>query len=324
MKYSILLLSLAAIILQGCMYDATETKVNNEIDAGLRQIIKTKNDSLLNALSDSDNKALKALGTEDFVKHLQSRIENVVWAFRRGTLDTKYTVYTDYYNKHEKAPNNTKLESGEGNYIFMYGNTTKETYVSLLKTSYADISDYLVTTIYELHNGKWKLNYVHIDALGQYGKNAQEYYEIAKQKAEKGFFIDAAFNIDMAESFIKPSADMLRYNNEADILKYQKEWHNEVNRNYRFPDTLHTISSKPVIMDLKPVNNKQGMYPMFSYLTQVPIQDTTVLKMELEDIKATVKKSYTGLDFSAKNIYYRAYNNNNYNKYHEFKEVNAK
>ena len=116
MKLKLLLsFLLIAFLLQGCMYDTTETLANDKIDVKLRETIKAKNDSLLLALSNSSMKTFKALGSPDFIKHLQGRIENAVWAFRKGYLRTEYEVYDEYYNKHGKAPNNTKIDLKKSN-----------------------------------------------------------------------------------------------------------------------------------------------------------------------------------------------------------------
>ncbi|OIQ22076.1 MAG: hypothetical protein BM557_01480 [Flavobacterium sp. MedPE-SWcel] len=322
MKLKLLLqFLLLAFILQGCMYSGTETITNNNITPELRETIHIKNDSLLDALSNSNMKSFKALGSPDFVKHLQSRINNIVWAYRKGYLKTEYTVYNEYYNKHSKAPNNSKIESEEGEFTFIYGNNSKETYVSLLKTSYAGIADYLITVIYELIDNQWKLNYVHIDPLGQYNKNAQQYFEIAKKKEKEGYIIDAYINCDIAENCLTPAGEMLKYDNEDKILFYHKTWREQINNEYPFPQHLKAISSSPTVMKFEPVKNREGMFPLFTYDTQIPITDTVLLKMEFEEVKREIRQLYKGLDFNKKYIYYRVYHEDNNRDYHEFKEV---
>ncbi len=323
MKLKLLLsFLLFSFLLQGCMYNATETLANEKIDNNLRETIKAKNDSLLSALSNSNMKTFKALGSPDFIKHLQGRIENAVWAFRKGFLKTEYEVYSEYYNKHGKAHSNTKIESENEQYTFTFTNKTKETYISLLKTSYNNIGDYLITIIYERIDGEWKLDYIHLDPLGQFGKNAQDYFEIAQQKEKEGFVIDAFFNIEIAESCLTPADKMLKYNNEERILFYQKTWQEQVNSKYKFPQPLRNISSVPMVAELRPIVNPEGMFPLFSYETKVPVEDTLILEMEFEEVKREIEKIYTELDFNKKYIYYRAFNPGRYDKYHEFKIKN--
>ena len=321
MKLKLLKFLFVAFLLQGCTNN-TKTIANNNISPELRETIRVKNDSLLEAFSNSDMKTFKTLGSPDFVKHLQSRINNIVWAYRKGYLKTEYTVYKEYYNKHNKAPNNTTIECEEGEFTFKYGNNSKETYVSLLKSSYADgVEDYLVTVIYELIDNQWKLNYVHIDPLGQYNKNAKEYFEIAKKNEKEGYIIDAYINCDIAKSCLTPAGDMLKYDNEDRILFYHKKWQEEINNKYQFPQYLDAINSTPIVIGIEPIKNNKGMFPLISYITPIPLQDSALLKMEFEEVKREVILIYTGLDFNKKDIYYRVYNKNNNQDYYQFKEV---
>jgi hypothetical protein len=308
------------LLLQSC--NGTETLTDNEIDPKLKEVISQKNDSLLAAMSNSDLQAFKALGSPDFVKFLRSRIESSVWAFRKGILTTDYKVYKQYHTKHSNTNSYAKLESEEDKFTLTYKNNTKETYVALLETSYMGIGDYLVTVIYELYGNQWKVNHVDVGLLGQFGKNAGEYYELAKQKQKEGYLIDALFYSDVAVSCLEPAGKMLVYD-DADKMKfYQEEWQNTVSSKYKFPQFVSGVKSNPQIVQLKPVVNTEGMFPMFSYVTPVPLSDKEVLKLEFEDIKREVRKLYPDLDFNAKYIYYRAYNSASPGaEYHEFKDT---
>ncbi|WP_297334204.1 hypothetical protein [Flavobacterium sp.] len=309
------------LLLQSC--NGTETLTDNEIAPELKEVISRKNDSLLAAMSNSDLQAFKALGSPDFVKFLRSRIESSVWAFRKGILTTDYKVYKQYHNKHSNTNSYAKLESEEDQFTFTYKNNTKETYVALLTTSYMGIGDYLITVIYELHDNQWKVDHVNVGVFGQFGKNADEYYELAKQKEKEGYLIDALFYSDIAVSCLEPAGKMLLYDNHEKMNFYQKQWQTAVNQKYKIPQVVSNVSSNPQIIDLKPVVNTEGMFPMFSYVTPVPLSDKKVLTMEFEDIKREVRKLYPDLDFNAKYIYYRAYNNPSPGaEYQEFKESN--
>lgn len=321
MKYSFLAL-LLILCLQSCMYDATETTANNDIDKSLRETMRAKNDSLLNALSNSDMKAFQKLGSPDFLKHLQGNIGNVVWAFRKGFLDTEFEVYNEYYNKHSSVPNNSQIISEKDAYTFTFKNNSEETYVSFLKVVYNGMDDYLVTTIHEVVDGQWKLTSVHIDPFGIYGKNAQEYYELAQKKKEEGYIIDAYNYINVASHCMHPSGDKFKYDNEDRIEFYAKTWKGELNNRYKFPKMLENIRTQPYIISLDPIKNSKGLYPVFNYITKIPASDTVTLKEENELVKAEVRKAYPDLDFNADYIYYRAYNDiNKPYEFHSFEEV---
>ncbi|GGB73534.1 hypothetical protein GCM10007424_11800 [Flavobacterium suaedae] len=316
MKFKAFLAVICITILQSCS-NSTETLTNNQIDASLRETIKRKNDSLFDALSNSNMKALKALGSDDFNKHLRSRIESTVWAFRRGYLKEDNTeIYKEYYCK-GTISKNMLIEDEENKYSITFSNTQPEAYVSLLKSKYGKMEDYLITVIYELVDGKWKLSNVETGLLGHFDKNAQDYFEIAKQKEKEGFLIDAAFNCDMAASFLEPAGDMLTYDNEERIEFYKNQWRKTLSEKYKFPYVLRNVESQPAIMGIEPIKTVKGVYPKISYQTPIHLDETEFLEMELAEIKKEIKKAIPDLDFSTDIIYYRAYNNSGSVPYYE-------
>lgn len=304
-------------ILQSCS-TSTETLIDNQIDTSYREIIKRKNDSLFDALSNSNMKALKALGSDDFNKHLRSRIETTIWAFRRGYLKADNTsIYREYYCK-GKLSKNMVIEDEKDNFNITFSHKQEQVYVSLLKSKYGKLEDYLVTVIYELENGKWKLSNIETGLLGQYDKNAQDYFEIAKQKEKEGFLIDAAFNCDMAASFLEPAGKMLTYNNAERIEFYKNEWHKTLSEKYKFPYTLKNVESQPRVLEIQPIKTPKGVFHKISYQTPISIKEPQYLDMEYEEVRREVKKAFPDIDFSADIIYYRAYNDpNGYNGYYE-------
>jgi hypothetical protein len=292
------------------MYDSAETFTDNQIHPKLRQAIKVKNDSLIQAMKLSDYKALKQLGSPEFVKFMHAKLKanNVIWAFRRGLLDTdKAVVFHEYYNKHGKAPNNTVLESEEDAYTFTFTNKEKETYVCMLKASFNKTDDYLITIIYGLIDGQWKLNDIEVGGFGVYGKNAQDYFAMAQKAEEDDLIIDAFMYYDTANDFLEPSGKMMKYDNAEKINLYSKHLQNKVALEYRFPHKLDNMSTAPEFISIAPVKNAKGMYPIISYRTVLPIEDTISLKREYEQVKDEAKKLYTGLNFNKDFIYYRAY-----------------
>ena len=316
MKFKAFMAVACIAIIQSCS-NTTETLTDNQIEASTREIIKRKNDSLFDALSNSNMKALKALGSEDFNKHLRSRIESTIWAFRRGYLRAdKTTIYKEYYCK-GTISKNMLIEDEENKYSITFTNTQPEAYVSLLKSKYGNVEDYLVTAIYEPEDGEWKLSKLETGLLGQHDKNAQDFFDIAKKKEKEGFLIDAVFNCDMAASFLEPAGNMLTYDNEERIEFYKNEWRKTLNKKYKFPYVLRNVESQPTIMAIEPIKTAKGMFPKISYQTPIHLDNTEVLEMEITEIKKEIKKAYPDLDFNNEVIYYRAYNNSGSIPYYE-------
>lgn len=309
MKIKLLLLFLTGTILQSCMYQKADSIANKNIDQSLRNIIKAKNDSLFEALSNSDKKVLTQLGTPQFGKFLNARLGSVLWVFRGGVLETKYTVFDEYYNTHSTVPDNSVITNEDHGYTFTFQNNEKETYLSLLKFSRGGIDDYLITVIYNRMGNDWKIEKVEGGQLGIYGKTAHDLFNEAKKYKQSKFPLDAWFYLDAANTFLHPAGKMLAYDQETKMGIYTPIWTNEVNSLYKFPYTLDNIDTQPAIHQITCVKNPEGYYPLISYVTQVSVKDMPALSKEFEQIKNEIKKNYsTAMDFKKPYMYYRAYN----------------
>jgi len=309
MKIKLLALVLLAA-LQSCTKSA-ETLVDNEIDSKLRQTIKTKNDSLLQAMVHSDIGVLRQLGSDDFIKFMHAKVSNdmAIWAFRRGALDLNTTtVLHEYYSKHDAENQNTVLESEKDKSTISYINKEKETYVCMLKSKYNNIDDYLITTFYGLVDGQWKLNDVKVGLYGVYDKSAQDYYAMAEEAKEKNHFVDAFIFYDIANNLQEPIGDMMKYENAEEVDMKSELMLKKVKREYVFPKPLEKISTKPEVVSIAPSKNAKGLFPIITYKTNLSVEDNAALTKEYEQVKAEVKKIYTGLNFEQDFIYYRAYN----------------
>lgn len=306
MKLRLLILLSMSALLQSCMYDDVKTHANKQIDAPLRNTIKAKNDSLLEAFVVSDNKALKQLASENFKKDMHIKIKDVIWPFRNGQLTTNYTVVDEYHCLHGKANNNTKLESSDNGYSFIFRNNEKESYVSLLKCTYGTTDDYMVTIIYGRQGNDWKIDHIGVSFMGLYGKTAKDYFELAQKEEKSGMLFNAFFYIDAAEDMLEPSGKMLVYNEAERIDFYHKKYKDAVNGKYRFPMILDMLPTNPSVISIEPIKNAHGLCPLVNYATQVPVTDTESLQREYERIKKEMKSLVP--DLNGKYVYYRAYN----------------
>jgi hypothetical protein len=318
-----LLLLLSFFALQGCMFGSGDLTANNEIDVKLRETIKTKNDSLLKAMATSDLKIYKALGSENFVKYLQANIRNVVWPYRNGYLDSKYTIFDEYYSEQSVSSTEVKIPSEEHGYTLSYVNEEEKTYVSLLKTSLYQ-NDYLLMVIYGLTDKGWKINELEITMFGHYGKTAKDFYELAKKKEEEKFLIDAFGYADLAMVSIEEGEERLKFDDQKRMGLYRDKLKKELSEKYKFPKPIEDIRTQPEILGIETVTTKEGIYPVISYASGIPLKDSLALEDEYNVLKGKVKDIYPDLDFNKKYIYYKAcnklndQNGNSYMESHDF------
>lgn len=291
--------------------NSTETLIDKQIENSLRLKIMHKNDSLMAAMATSDYKALKKLGSPDFVKfmHAKLRKDNVIWAFRKGYLQTQvYTILHEYHNRHNNAVGNASIFNEEENYTLQYTHKQKETYVSLLKCTFNDVEDYIVAIRYGLIDGQWKVNDIDLGFYGIYDKNAHDFYTLAQKAEEKNYTIDAFIYYKAANDLKEPLPKILKYEDTDEYEFGMKSMSLKLDREYKLPLIFDKILTKPEVIAIEPVKNKHGLYPMVAYNSIIPINDTASLKKEYELVKAEVRKVYKGLNFERDFMYYRAYN----------------
>jgi hypothetical protein len=323
MKIKLLVLAFISLLVS-C--SSGETIADKDIDPALRKTIKIKNDSLLEALPNADHDAVKQLASPEFIKFLHAKLghKNIMWAIRRQLLDSgKYTILHEYYSKHGNNAGTHTITEEKEKYTFTYPYTEKETYVCLLKTSLGDIEDFVITTRYGLIDGKWKLTDLDFGVYGAYSKNAQDYYELGEKADDGDYDIDAYMYYDAANSLKDPSNKMLRYDNDEDMELKSKNTRQKLAMKYQFPKVLDKVKSHPEVVAIEPVKNAKGLYPLISYKSVIPAHDTISLKKEYEQLKAEIRKEYTGLNYSNDFMYYRVYNAET-GDFHTFEDVKKK
>ncbi|MUV02153.1 hypothetical protein GN157_00380 [Flavobacterium rakeshii] len=308
MKKALFALFLFAIALQSCD-TKPETVSNNDIDPKLREVIKAKNDSLFEALSNSSTKVFSVLGSDRFNENLTANLSDVIWPFRKGMLETDHEVYEEFYSKHTKVNHEATILSSQHNYKLQFINQNYETYVSLLKSTYRDVTDYLVTVIYAKIDNKWKITHITMGALGAFNKDANNLFSDAKGFHNNGYDIDALHHASIANGYLEPAKNLIKYSFAKDIDDFIEKLANEINRTYPLPDTLSQIQSKPVILNFNIIQNAEGVFPLISYESQIAPNDETSLNDEFEVVKKEIQKKYK-IDYSQKFVYYRAYNKN--------------
>lgn len=307
------------------MSGSNDTIANDKIDSKLRTTIKSKNDSLLNAMSNSDLKAYKALASEKFIKHLQAKTRNFVWLYRVGYLDNKYTIFDEFYNNSSKPLVQIKIASEKNGYSFSFVNEDKETYVSVLKTSLYQ-NDYLLIVTYGRTDKGWRITDIEASMFGHYGKTAKEYYEMAQQREKDGKLIDAVLYADLAVASIKESETMVKFDDEENMEPYQSKLRSKLNEKYKFPRKLDGIDTQPEIMNIEYKLTKEGMFPMIVYKTTIPVKDEEKLKTEYEQVKTKAKSIFIEMDFNKQIVFYKAYNvlpnkiENTQDPFHEFED----
>jgi hypothetical protein len=306
MKCLLPLLLLAAVCLASC--NSTDTKLNKEIDAGLRTEIKQKNDSLILGLQTSSKAIFENIASKEFVKAIQAHTNNIWFMFRRGYGVPQYKVYDEFEVRGSTPFDLVELQSGKKGYTFMYTTKDKDSYVSILQFDYGNRESIGIAVIYTLLEGKWKITDLDAFTLSSYGKTPLDLYETAKKEEAEGHIIDAAYYANNAVQMLERYADTkYRFNDDKEIKLYSKTLETKVGETYKFPYVLENISTKPSVTGVLSRPGDNGLYYQISYETQISINDMPALEAEYEKIRAEVDKVFK-LNLKGKETIFRATN----------------
>lgn len=304
MKKIFTLLVLSSLVFQSCN-KGPQIVSNKAIDAALLKTIAQKNDSLVEAMGSSNMTVFKAIGSTDFLKHLQASTRNVSWAFRENYVNGKYKVFDQHHVINPQAKNKLEIPSEELGYIYTYVNQEKETFVSLIKLPFIH-QDYMLSMVYgKAADGKWKLNEMDLTPLGRYDKTPPDYYNAAKEFETKGLLFDAHYNAGSAVEWNKDIEGNLAFDNQKEMKLYAATLEKKLKQKYTFPKVLKDIKTQPSIVNVGIITAVEGNFPAVYYDTKLPIEDTVALKAEYMSMRTIVPKLYPDCNFNTKYVFYR-------------------
>jgi hypothetical protein len=305
MKKIILLLLLAISMLQSC--SNAEIIANDAIDVALRQTIKIKNDSLMQAMANNDYSAYMALGAPKFTDKLLANSRKVASPFRNHFYKPEYVMYDEYYIKDVKPWNTTELKSEKHKYTYTFLNNEKESYISLLKASGYQF-DVLVTVKYGLIDKKWKICGLDINHFGNFGTTVADFYKLAKENEAKGRLLNAyTFARNALEGISNDEEANLKWDEEYDIKFYSRKLEMEVRKKYNMPFVLTNVATRPTLLYIEPRAILEGIVPAISYHTNIDMNDTEALDTENAAIKRELHRIFKNDINFRKTIVYRAH-----------------
>ena len=300
----IIIIVLAAILIQSCNLNTTGTWKNKNVDRRKKEEIKSLNDKLFKAINNND----VAVFTE-----IMSDSINVNMDMDKQLDDLHHSLKTDNYKVLEEynvvsasagARNNLiSDELADNSYEANYQAPNKETYTSLLLTSDKD-NEQLILLVYGKYGEEWKVN---IFQYGQYrllGKTAPEYFKLSQMSYLKGHLMNAMSYITIARQLLHPVNDFFRFKKEAEINEFYKKVMTEANAKFPLPLTLENVETKPKIYKMVPQVTADGFFPMLYYVSSININDEAALKLENEKVKKEISRLFQGIEEEKKYIFY--------------------
>ncbi len=309
MTKNTLLFIFTLIILQGCNFGASGIWVNDNIDKEKQEQIKEINDKLFKALLNNDAAGVKALMSDKLIESGVADLDKLINKVSSSLKADGYRILDEYNVRHSTTGIGTTLpsvKSGDNDYLISYVPLNKEMYLSLLLPNGLD-NELLITAIYGNYDNQWKLNILQIGQYSLFNKTGPDYFKLAKESYNKSHLIDAVNYIGLAKQVLKPADKFFQYEKEKEINEFYEKAMKEAYLKFTFPLTLNNIKTRPKIFRIQPEMINEGFFPMVSYLTNIDMKDTTVLKIENEKVKKEVGQIFLGIDKDKKYVFYRAF-----------------
>jgi hypothetical protein len=299
------------VLLQGCGLNGIySTWRNSQIDPDKRAEIEVLNNKLINSIKFNDTVAVKSMLSDTLKKATGNEIDTVINSVSPAFETDQYTVL-DEYNVHNLVSGVSNSLSAnkksDNDYTINYVSLTKEAYISLLLVK-DPTGDILVTVVYGNYDGKWEINILEVGRYRYYNKTAMDYYKLAKLNYKKSYFIDAADNLFLAYSCLKPATEIFHYKKEKEVKDYYDKVLNEIQAKYHLPITLENIPGKPQVFGIYPQLMEGGYFTTVRYLSSINMNDSIALRKENDKVQIEVKKIFSGISVNKKATLYQAFN----------------
>jgi hypothetical protein len=283
---------------------------NDQIGQDIRNKIKVLNDKLFYGVKNDDLKSIKSILSDSLFENSRNSLENIIGNISSSIKSDKYFPWDEYFVRNSSVNVSNTISSGETTkdaYILDYFALNFEMYVSLLLI-HERTSEILITCIYGNYGGEWKLNILQFGKFKFYDKSAMDFYQMAKYDYSKGYLIDAANSMLIANACLTPAGKIFQYKNEKQFALFYDKVTNEVKSKYELPLILKNIFSQPEVFNIYPLGTDEGIFPMVQYLTKININDSILLKKENQKVKKEVNNIFYGINKGKKWVFYQAFN----------------
>lgn len=307
---SVFMLILGILIFTTSCKSQADTQVDFKINDAIPKNIKSDIDKL----NDKIFKSIESLNTDLFFNEVLSDtlklqsgndLKSIIHQFNMMYDKKGYNIKDEFYIPKVEEKQQIALvtdRNTEHEYLLDIGIGSVNTYISLLTFNDDAI---MLGLIFRDYGDEWRLYFF---GAGQYsikGKLPYDFYKIAKSKYEKGYTVDAATEAFLANQCLAPN-NFFRFTKHQEILDFALKLDSTIKADYIFPITLDKINTKPKILQVSPQTIDEGIFPMVRYLTEIPISDTTRLKIENDLIQKEIGVLFPGLDKEKKYIFYTA------------------
>lgn len=301
------------IILLFCMFSCkpniNKTYIGENIPKNVKSEIKALNDELFKAIQEKNTENIKELMSESLLEKSNEAIDSMLLLLFSETENVNlYNIKNDFYIENSTKNVSNTIFSGlsdDYDYSFAYYALNEETYISMIIPE-TSVNELLIVCFYGKYKNEWKINILQFGLYSIQKLNTIDYYKQAKEQYTKGNLIDAANSMFLSMQCLKPT-NYMQYVLESEIIDFNKTVLNEINQKYVLPYEIKDVNTKPVIINISPMQVDKGIFPLIEYKTNIPITDTVKLKIENDEIHKIIGNIFYGIDKDKKFLLYKAF-----------------
>lgn len=302
-------IAFTAFFLTGCGAGVSETYINDNIDAELKQEISGLNDIMFTAVRENNPALLDPLTSELLKEANGDQLPLILREANMRITSETYQVRDEFYVTNSVIGNTNTVFPGEvtdSEYSITYVAQNSDMYVSVLETP-GNGHESLILCVYGKYGDDWKLNILNFGQLRFDGLTAKDFFDQSKALREKGHLIDALNYVTMGSQILYPSAHYWKYSYEDEMKAFYDDLMVEILANYQFPVALAEVESTPQIINIIPRTTDSGILPMVEYITTVNMGDSVALRAENDQVHAVIGATFKGIDKDKSHLFYRAY-----------------
>lgn len=287
--------------------NSTDLLTNNDINPEIREKFKSKSDSIAMTVRTNNNGAYYLLGSDDFYANLKDKTGIIKEIYWDPKIKSAPIVMDEFFITQEGFKNH-ELHSDKNHYTVHFGNTQKESYVSVLKIHANEQQHYLLSVVYSLIGKSWKIEKIIPARYSFFEYNADDMYKLAREKESNGFTTDAFVFANGALNLAKNGGKDFVFDEESEIEQYRNSLLSKLQKRHGvFPIDIREINQVPQLTGFEMAYYKKGLYTAIHYGSWTPMDDVTALTEEYEKVKHYVAKNFPDLDRNQPFIFYRAF-----------------
>lgn len=277
------------------------------IDDDVRTEIHHYAEYILNSAQKKDARYIASLMPKGrhYIDTINSILKHLYLDAGNSTLNTVGEFYIKDNSRHN--PVDSVMSSVSGNkYVYRFQPQSSETYIYMFYTpDTSQRNDILVSLEFNKVDKKWMLNTFHFGLFLHDNKAAPQFVYEAFDEYLHDSLLTAAYDMSITRMMTYPAGQKFRYEDESNILRMMDECVKKLNEEYKFPFTIETLDSKPVIYQLKTSDEYGHAKAVITYQSKLIAYDKNAAEEENRIIHYFRDVLFPGLTTFGDTVVYR-------------------